>query len=140
MSQVPPGSGKREAVTLSRPCLSEATPKSDGKARPPAPAVPNFNPFHCEASQEGQGVTGTGDLLWMAVELRLSGHVATWPLALGVGVMVKALWADHRSPQKIAEGYQAALVLTTGAWELNLQEWTSWGWVALGRGRSGQRY
>lgn len=78
MSQVPPGSGKREAVTLSRPCLSEATPGSKGKARPPAPAVPNFNPFHCEASQEGQGVAGTGDLLWMAVELRLSGHLATW--------------------------------------------------------------
>lgn len=140
MSQVPPGSGKREAATLSHACLSEATPGSEDKARPPAPAVPNFNPFYCEASQEEQGVDGTGDLLWMAVELRLSDHVATRPSALGVGVMVKDLWADHRSPQKIAEGYQAALVLTTGVWGFNMKEYTSWGWVALGRGRSGQRY
>lgn len=43
--------------------------------------------------------------------------------------MVKALWADRRSPQKIAEGYQTALVLTTGAWEFNLQECTFLGWV-----------
>lgn len=76
MSQMPPGTGKGEGSTLPHP-LSSGIPWTS----PYATSVSNYSPFYYEASQKKHGMDRTGDLPWMAVVLRLSGHIASWPLA-----------------------------------------------------------